>query len=49
MKASKAGHMECVTVLLDMGAEINLQNKVNGVIIHCVHGMQHVRRVPSSE
>ena len=34
MTASKAGHMECVQVLLDKGADVNMQNKVNGVIIH---------------
>ena len=37
MMASKAGHMECVTVLLDRGAEVNMQDNVSGVIIHCVH------------
>ena len=37
MKASEAGHMECVKVLLDKGAEINMQDKVSGVIVHCVH------------
>ena len=46
MKALWAGKVECVKVLLDMGAEVNMQNKVNGVIIHCVHAMQHVPRVP---
>ena len=49
MMASKAGHMECVQVLLDKGADGNMQDKVSGVIIHCVHAMQHVPRVPSSE
>ena len=49
MRASVAGHMECVKVLLDKGAEVNIQDKVNGVIIHGVHAMQHVPRVPSSE
>ena len=49
MKASEAGHMECVKLLLDKGAEVNMQYKVSGVIIHCVHAMQHVPRVPSSE
>ena len=47
--ASEAGHMECVQVLLDKGADVNMQSKVSGVIIHCVHAMQHVPRVPSSE
>ena len=49
MMASKAGHMECVQVLLNKGAEVDMQNDVSGVIIHCVHAMQHVPRVPSSE
>ena len=49
MMASVAGHMECVQVLLDKGADVNMQGKVSGVIIHCVHAMQHVPRVPSSE
>ena len=42
MKASHAGKVECVTVLLDNGAEVNRQHEVSGVIIHCVHAMQHV-------
>ena len=46
MKASEAGQVECVKVLLDRGAEVNMQNKVIGVIIHCAHAMQHVPRVP---
>ena len=48
MKASEAGQVECVKVLLDRGAEVNMQDKVIGVIIHvhCVHAMQHVPRVP---
>ena len=46
MKDSEAGQVECVKVLLDRGAEVNMQNKVIGVIIHCVHAMQHVPRVP---
>ena len=40
--ASEAGQVECVKVLLDRGAEVNMQDKVIGVIIHCVHAMQHV-------
>ena len=43
MKALEKGHIECVQVLLDKGADVNLQNKVSGVII------QHVPRIPSSE
>ena len=46
MKASEAGQVECVKVLLDRGAEVNMQDKVIGVIIHCVHAMQHVPRAP---
>ena len=49
MMASHAGHMECVQVLLDKGADVNMKDMVSGVIIHCVHAMQHVPRVPSSE
>ena len=49
MMASEAGHMECVKVLLDKGADVNMLNKVSGVIIHCVHAIQHVPRVPNSE
>ena len=37
MRASDARHIECVKVLLDKGADVNRQNKVSGVIIHCVH------------
>ena len=44
-----AGHIECVQVLLDKGADVNIHDKVSGVIIQCVHAMQHVLRVPSSE
>ena len=49
MLASKAGKVECVKVLLDRGAEINMQHKVSGIIIHCAHAMKHEPRVPSSE
>ena len=49
MKALDKGHMECVKLLLDKGAKVNMQSLVSGVIIHCVHAMQHVPRVPSSE
>ena len=48
MMASEAGHTESVQVLLDKGADVNMQDKVSGVIIHCVHAMQHASRVPSS-
>ena len=49
MKASQAGHIECVNVLLDKGADVNMQTMVSGVIIHFVHAMQHVPRVTCSE
>ena len=49
MVALKAGHMECVQMLLDKGADVNKKTLVSGVIIHCVHAMQHVPRVPSSD
>ena len=29
MEASQCGRMECVTVLLDRGAEVNMQNNVS--------------------
>ena len=48
MMALEKGHMECVKLLLDKGADVNMP-WVSGVIIHCVHAMQHVPRVPSSE
>ena len=31
MVASGSGHMECVKVLLDSGAEVNMQDKVSAV------------------
>ena len=46
MKASEVGQVESVNVLLDRGAQVNMQNKVSGVIIHCVHAIQHASRVP---
>ena len=48
MAASQKGQVKCVKMLLDRGAMVNMQRKVSGVIIHCVHAMQHVPRVPSS-
>ena len=48
MVASQKGRVECVQLLLDRGAEVNMQKKVTGVIIYCVHAMQHVPRVSSS-
>ena len=34
--------MECVKMLVDRGAEVNTQDVVRGVSMHCVHLMQHV-------
>ena len=42
IKASEAGQVECVKMLLDRGAKVNLQHNVSCVIIHCVPAMQHV-------
>ena len=51
MIAYDHGHMECVKMLVEKGALVNIQGTVSlsGVIIHCVHAMQHVARVPSCE
>ena len=48
MFASQEGQVECAKMLVNKGAEINMQEEVSGVIIHCAHSMQHVPRVPSS-
>ena len=40
MMALETENVECVKVLLDKGAEVNMQDKVSGVIIHCVHAMR---------
>ena len=34
MKASEAGQMECVKMLVDRGAEVNMQDKVSGVDVN---------------
>ena len=51
MEAYDHGHMECVKMLVEKGALVNIQGTVSlsGVIIHCVHAMQHIARVPSCE
>ena len=49
MKASQWGHTECVKRLLDRDAQVNMKTKVSGVIIHCVHAMQHIPIVPSMQ
>ena len=48
MVASHEGKVECVKLLLDMGAEVSKQKKVSCVIIDRVHAMQHIPRVHSS-
>ena len=51
MMAYNHGHIESAKMLVDKGAQVNIQGKVSlsGVIIRCVHAMQHVARVPSCE
>ena len=34
MKASTAGQVECIKVLLDRGAEVNMQDMVSGVDVN---------------
>ena len=34
MKASAAGQVECIKVLLDRGAEVNMQSMVSGVDVN---------------
>ena len=36
MMASKAGHIECVKVLLDKGADVNIQDKVRCHYTPCI-------------
>ena len=48
MVATQEGHVECVKMLLDRGAEVDVQEEVSGVIIQGVHAMQHVLRVQCS-
>ena len=31
MKVSEEGHMDCVKVLMDKGAQVNMQDKVSSV------------------
>ena len=49
MVASEEGQVKGLKMLLDKGADIDMQKKVSGVIINCVHVMQNIPRVPSSE
>ena len=34
MKASTAGKVECIKMLLDMGADVKMQDKVSGVDVN---------------
>ena len=36
MMAYDVVHMRCVRVLVDMGAQVNTQDKVSGAIMYCV-------------
>ena len=52
MMAYYSGHIECAKMLVEKGAQVNIQGptvSLSGVIIHCVHAMQHVAIVPSCE
>ena len=42
------GHIECVKMLGAQG-KIQCMVSLSGVIIHCVHAMQHACLVPSCE
>ena len=43
MMVTEAGNLvECMKMLLDRGAKVNMQDMVSGVIIHCVYTMEHV-------
>ena len=43
MMASNAGQVECVKLLLDRGAEVNMQRKVSGVIPLCTCNAAHTQ------
>ena len=48
MKASEEGQVECVKMLMDRGAKVNMQDEVSGVIYY-VHAMQYKSGVPCCE
>ena len=48
MVASHEGQVECVKMLMDRGAIVDMYKKVSCVIVHWVHAMQHIPRVHSS-
>ena len=48
MMASEEGQVECVKMLMDRGAKVNMQNEVSGVIYY-VHAMHHKHIVPCCE
>ena len=43
MLASQKGQVECVKILLDRGAEINVQEEVSGIIMHCTCNAAHTQ------
>ena len=51
MIAYDRGHIECAKMLVDKGAQVNIQDTVSlsGVIIHCVHAIRLACLVPSCE
>ena len=54
MKASEAGQVECVKLLLDAGVQVNVQDKVSAVLIklqvtklylgRCTQALQPIRK-----
>ena len=58
MKASEAGKVECVKVLLDAGVQVNVQNEVSAVLIklqitklylgRCTQALQPMRKMINS-
>ena len=54
MKASEAGQVECVKLLLDAGVQVNVQDKVSAVLIklqvtklylgRCTQALQPMRK-----
>ena len=46
MAASQTVQVECVKMLLDRGAKVNLLNEASGVIIHRMHAMQLIPSIP---
>ena len=49
MMAYDHGYIECAKMLVEKGAQVQDTVSLSGVIIHCVHAMQHACLVPSCE